>query len=138
MARTPTGSEVLSKAKEAMRQARSAAEVKQALTVILPLEARLSIHKTAQILDVSPAWACQMRRRFIRGNEADGGMQSRGGRRRQLMSLAEEQAFFQGQRAGLAPGQRPDYRQLQALLEHRLGRPVAMSTIYAMWRRHAA
>lgn len=137
MARTPTGHEVLGQAKALAKGAASVIELKQALTVLLPLEAGLSIAKTAEILGVSSTWACQMRRRFIQRSGLEASVGARGGRRRQLLTLEQEQAFVQEQLASLKAGESLNLGRVRAALESRIGRPVALSTVYALWRRHA-
>jgi hypothetical protein len=51
-------------AREAIVAARTVEQLRQAQSVVLPLDCGLSLQQTAQILGVSPGWACQLRRRF--------------------------------------------------------------------------
>lgn len=64
-------------------------------------------------------------------------MGARGGRRRQLLTLEQEQAFVQEQLAALKAGESLNLGRVRAALESRIGRPVALSTVYALWKRHA-
>ena len=53
MARTASGKDVLEKAKEYLSKAKTAEELRQAQTVILPLEYGFSIEQTAAITGIS-------------------------------------------------------------------------------------
>ena len=95
MARPASGKNVLEKAKEALLNARSVEELRQAQAVIMPLEYGFSMDQVAATLGISKGWACQLRMRFIRS----GGLPAetkpkRGGRRRENMSKEEEAAFL--------------------------------------------
>ncbi len=57
MARTASGKDVLEKAKEYLSKAKTAEELRQAQTVILPLEYGFSIEQTAAITGISVRWA---------------------------------------------------------------------------------
>ena len=71
MSRPPSGDiEVLRSARQALSSARTAEQLRQAQAVVLPLDYGLSLADTAQVIGVSPGWACQLRRRFIRGRLA--------------------------------------------------------------------
>jgi hypothetical protein len=138
MSRSFSGSEALPAARRAVRHAQSALELRQALAVVLPLDAGLSLQQTARVLGMSPGWVCQIRRRFIAATAAGGagGVAPRGGRRRQLMTRKEEAEVIAAHRAALDGAASPDLKRLQAVLQQRLGRPVARSTVHALWRRH--
>ena len=64
MPRTASGSEVLEQAQQALREAETVEELRQAQAVVLPLRLGLSIERTAAVLGVSVGWACQLRRCF--------------------------------------------------------------------------
>ena len=137
MSRSFSGSEALAAARVAVCQAQSALELRQALAVVLPLDAGLSLQQTARALGVSAGWVCQLRRRFIAAaGGGGGGVASRGGRRHQLMTREEEAAVVAEHLATLVGSGSPDLKRLQAALQQRLGRPVARSTVHALWRRH--
>jgi hypothetical protein len=103
------------------------------------LDAGLSLQQTARVLGMSPGWVCQIRRRFIAATVAGGavGVTPRGGRRRQLMTREGEVEVIAAHLATLGGAASPDLKRLQAVLQQRLGRPVARSTVHALWRRHA-
>jgi hypothetical protein len=58
---------VLMNAREAIASARTVEQLRQAQAVVLPLEYAMSLADTAQVIGVSPGWACQLRKRFMRG-----------------------------------------------------------------------
>lgn len=97
MSRLASGDdEILMIAREAIATARTVEQLRQAQAVVLPLDYGLSLADTAQVIGVSPGWACQLRRRFMHGQVAGApDAPARGGRQRQNMSLEEER--------GLAP-----------------------------------
>ena len=90
MARTASGHQFLDKAKDLLANARTVQELRQAQSVILPLEFSMSLAQTSSILGVSKGWACQLRTEFIRNNGSMEQKTSRGGRYHENMSLTEE------------------------------------------------
>jgi len=65
MARTARGIEVLEKARELLSKARTADELRQAQSVVLPLKFGFSIEQTATMIGASKGWASQLRTQFI-------------------------------------------------------------------------
>ncbi len=92
MARTASGKDVLEKAKEYLSKAKTAEELRQAQTVILPLEYGFFIEQTSAITGISVRWASHIRVEFIRSGCSPKKF-SRGGRRENL-TLAEEANFL--------------------------------------------
>lgn len=138
MARPVTGdAETIEIAQIALSQAQTLDELRQAQAVLLPLVYGLSLSQTAQAIGVSIGWACQLRRRFIAGRFAGAcGAPAPGGRKRQNMTIEQEQQFLepfieQAQTGGvLVVGQ------IKAALDKRLGRTVALSSAYNLLHRH--
>ena len=64
MARTARGQEVLVAAREALKQAHTVAELRQAQAVILPLEFGFSLEQVAMVTGISKGWVCQLRNRL--------------------------------------------------------------------------
>jgi len=56
MARPASGKDVLEKAKEALANARTVEELRQAQAVILPLEYVFSIDQVAAVMGISKGW----------------------------------------------------------------------------------
>lgn len=138
MARPATGSEpAIQAAQSAILQATSIDELRQAQAVLLPLLYGLSLEQTAQVIGVSPGWACQLRCRFIAGRYAGAaGAPAPGGRRRQNMSIEQERQFLapfieQAQAGGVLV-----VSQIKAALDAHLGCAVALSSVYNLLHRH--
>lgn len=137
MARTAGGADSLEWARAVLAQAQTIEQLRQAQAVVLPLAQGLSLQQTAQAIGRSAGWTCRLRNRFLAGEIAgDGQRESRGGRRRQNMTPEQE-------REALAPflerarsGGILVVSQIKAELEARLGRPVALSSVYKLLHRH--
>ena len=52
-------------ARQAIAAAQAVEQLRQAQAVVLPLDYAMNLADTAQAIDVSPDWACQLRRRFM-------------------------------------------------------------------------
>jgi len=137
MARTPGGFADLARAFEALKGAKTVEQFRQAQAVVLPLAYGLSLEQTAQAIGHSVTWTCRLRNRFLAGEVVgDGQRPSRRGRRNQHMTEEQEQEilapFLDRARHGgiLVVGQ------IKAELEARLGRAMALSTVYKLLHRH--
>jgi len=138
MARLASGdSDVLANARKAIASAQSLEQLRQAQSVVLPLEYGLSLAQTARVIGVSPGWACQLRRRFIRGQVAGApDAPTVGGRRRQNLSVQEEREFLAPFLEQAATGGVLVVSQIKAALDKRLGRKVALASAYNLLHRH--
>jgi transposase len=137
MARKARGSDLLEQAKRCLSKAKTAEELRQAQSVVMPLEFGLSIKQTARAIGVSPGWACQLRNRFIR----EGGISKedkplRGGRRRANMSPEEEEAFLAPFFDKAKEGGILVVGEIKKALDQRLGRNVALASAYNLLHRH--
>ena len=135
MARTATGSEVLEQAQQALREAKTVEELRQAQAVVLPLLLGLSIEQTAAALGVSVGWACQLRRRFITAGHLVQRTRPAQGPRA-YFSPAEEEALLEPFVERARQGQIVVAAEIRAALEQRLGKRTAPSTVYNLLRRH--
>lgn len=135
MARTATGSEVLEQAQQALREAKTVEELRQAQAVVLPLLLGLSIEQTAAALGVSVGWACQLRRRFITAGHLVRRTRPEQGPRAYL-SRVEEEALLEPFVERARQGQIVVAAEIRAALEQRLGKRTAPSTVYNLLRRH--
>ena len=138
MSRPASGDdEVLMNAREAIASAQTVEQLRQAQAVVLPLDYGLSLDDTAQVIGVSPGWACQLRRRFMHGQVAGApGAPAAGGRKRQNMSLQEEREFLAPFLEQAATGGVLVVGQVKAALDKRLGREVALASAYNLLHRH--
>jgi|ERR1700674_528076 transposase len=137
MARRAAGGEFVEVARTRIQQARTIGELRIAQAVFLPLEFGLSIEQTAGALGVSRGWACQLRGRFAKIERGElRPKAARGGRRRENLTREEEPAFLgpyleQARTRGV-----PVVPPVKQALEARLGRAVALSSVYRLLQRH--
>ena len=137
MARPASGKDVLATAKQAVKSARTAEELRQALAVVLPLEHGFSMDQVAAVLGISKSWACKSRMRFIRSGEHPVTPKpARGGRHRQNMSKEEEVAFLAPFLEKAAHGGILIVGEIKQALDARLGRRTALASTYNLLHRH--
>jgi len=137
MARKARGSDLLEQARGLLSKAKTAEELRQAQAVVMPLEFGFSIEQTARAIGVSAGWACQLRNSFIReGGIAGKNKPSRGGRRRENMSLEEEKAFLAPFFDKAKVGGVLVVSEIKDALDQRLGRNVALASAYNLLHRH--
>jgi transposase len=135
MPRVASGREFLAKAKEVLTKAKTADDLRQAQALILPLEFGFSIEQTAAVTGISRGWACQLRTRFIR-NEGKPTQVSRGGRRRENMSIEDEKAFLAPFFEKAVKGGILIVGEIKHALDAHLDRKVALSSVYNLLHRH--
>jgi transposase len=129
--------EFLADAKIMLAKAKTVDELRQAQALILPLEYGLSIEQVAAVTGISRGWACQLRTRFIRNAGKSAAMEpKRGGRRRENMSIEEEQAFLAPFFENARSGGMLVVNEMHNALEQRLGRKVALASAYNLLHRH--
>ena len=137
MARPSRGQEVLTEAKECLKKAKTAEELRKAQAVVLPLELGLTLQQTAAVIGKSVRMTSQMRSEFIHnGCSRHVGKLSWGGRRRQNMLHEEETAFLapfleEAKRGGILI-----VGQIKQELEKHLGRSVALASVYNLLHRN--
>ena len=138
MARPASGdAEVLRNARETIACAKTLEQLRQAQAVVLPLDYAMSLADTAQVIGVSKGWACQLRREFMRGHKAgDPQTPVAGGRKRQNMSVSQEQEFLAPFLESASAGGVLVVGQIKAALDRQLGREVALSSVYNLLHRH--
>ena len=136
MARTPSGHQMLEKAKELLSTARTAKELRQAQAVILPLEFNLSLEQTSAITGVSKNWICHLRTEFINSSGKVERKKSHGGRRRENLSLADEAIFLAPFIGKAKVGGILVVSEIKDALQARLGRTVALASAYNLLHRH--
>ena len=138
MSRPASGDDrILMDARQAIASAQTVEQLRQAQAVVLPLDYAMSLADTAQVIGVSPGWACQLRRRFIHGHKAGTpDAPTAGGRKRQNMSLQEEREFLAPFLECAAGGGVLVVGQIKAALDKRLGREVALASVYNLLHRH--
>ena len=137
MARIARGHVFLDQALQSIANAKTVEQLRQAQAVVLPLRNGLSLERTAEIIGVSRNWACRLRNRFMQGKFAqDVNKPARGGRRRQNFTHEQEVKLLEPFLEQASKGQILIVRQIKEHLEKALGKPMALSTIYALLHRH--
>jgi len=137
MARKPKGQEVLKQAKEQVSRAKTVEDLRQAQAVLLPLEFGLSLEQASKAIGVSVGWVCRLRTKFIReGGILKESRPDRGGRRRENMSREEEAAFLMPFFEKAGKGGILVVSEIKLALESRLGRRVALASVYNLLHRH--
>ena len=129
--------EVLANARKVIATAQTVGQLRQAQAVVLPLAVGLSLADTALVIGVSPGWACQLRRRFMHGRLVGApDAPTAGGRKRENLSLQEEREFLAPFLEQAASGGVLVVGQVKAALDKRLGREVALASVYNLLHRH--
>jgi transposase len=136
MARTAGGHQLLDKAKELLANAKTVKELRQAQSVILPLELHLSLDQTSEMTGISKRWVSQLRTEFIRANGTIERKTSRGGRRRENLSLAQEADLLAPFIEKAKIGGILVVSEIKNALQTALGRPVALASAYNLLHRH--
>ena len=138
MARPAGGSEHIEAARKLLKTARTADELRLAQSVLLPLVLGLSIEQTAQAIGRSSGATCTMRTRF--GKVASGVMapprSKRQLRNRASADLALERQILDEVLGHAASGGVVVVPQIKPAIEARLGKPLALSSVYRMLARH--
>jgi dienelactone hydrolase len=138
MARTASGVEHIEAAYALLRSAKTADQLRLAQAVLLPLQLGLSIEDTALAIGRSPGATCAMRTRF--GKVAAGLVEpprsKRELRNRANAALELEAQILDEVLAAAAVGGVVVVPQLKPAIETRLGKTVALSSVYRMLARH--
>lgn len=139
MARKPTiDSTLLNKAKEIASDTKCANTLRLCQSVLLPALMGSTLEQTAALLGVSRATVPRMQKTFrVRFAESTPAPpRNWGGRRRQLMSPAQEKAFLQPWLEQAASGGMVVVSPIRAALAQHLKKPVAASVVYNLLARH--
>lgn len=137
MARIARGEEVLDSAMQAIANAVTIEQLRQAQAVVLPLRFAMSLQQTAEVTGLSVGWVSKQRNRFIQGKVVgDGTVPARGGRRRQNFTPEQEIAVLKPFLEQARQGKILVIGQIKHHLEEALGRPMSLSSVYALLHRH--
>lgn len=138
MARKAGGADQLASARELLRTAKSADELRVAQAVLLPLELGLSLEQTAKALGRSVGTTCNLRTRYgkVARGERQAPRSKRALRNRANATLEREARILDEVLEGAMRGGIVVVPPLKEKIEERLGRPVALSTIYRMLARN--
>jgi hypothetical protein len=135
MARNPTGYEALDAAKLDILNATTLKQLRIAQAVVLPLELRISLAQTAEMIGMTPGWVARARVRYIAKHSSLKVGDSRGGRRNFLATPDEEEKLV----AEVLKNRRNYWRlpvhTLRDKLIAKVGREIAFSTTYNILNR---
>lgn len=138
MARKAGGADQLAAARELLRTAKTADELRTAQAVVLPLELGLSLEQTARAIGRSVGATCTLRTRYckVARHEREAPRSKRALRNRAHATLEREAQILDDVLAGAMRGGVVVVPPLKENVEERLGKPVALSTIYRMLARN--
>lgn len=120
-------------AEEAVRKAKTADELRMALTLLVPHAFGVPDHVTGQIIGRSRATVVRLRRLFRKGQ---GSKRNWGGRRYGYMTLEQEEDFISQFFDQALQGGVLIVNEIKRAYEREVGRKVAKTTIYRMLDRH--
>lgn len=136
MGRPAMGSEYIEQAFSVIAIAESVDQLKMAQALVLPLAFGLNIDQSARLLGVSRGWVSQLRGRFIAELEGRAAPPRPGGRKHAYLSPDEEAEFLRPYLESAQHGGVLVVPPIQQALASRLGRPVALSSVYRLLHRH--
>lgn len=138
MARKAGGADQLASARELLRTAKTADELRTAQAVLLPLELGLSLEQTAKAIGRSVGATCNLRTRYckVARREREAPRPKRALRNRANATLEREAQILDEVLEGAMHGGVVVVPPLKEKVEQRLGKPVALSTIYRMLARN--
>ena len=138
MARKAGGEDQLESARALLRTAKTADELRAAQAVLLPLELGLSLEQTAKAIGRSVGATCHLRTRYckVARREREAPRSKRELRNRANATVAREAQILDEVLADAMCGGVVVVPPLKEKVEERLGKPVALSTIYRMLARN--
>jgi transposase len=137
MSRPMGGKEVLDDALQAIASAKTVEQLRQAQSVVMPLQYGMSLGQTAQAVGISSGWVCRLRNQFIRGEVVDdGSTPARGGRHRENFTYEQEAELLKPFLDEASKGGILVVGKIKPKLEAALGREMGLSTLYKLLHRH--
>ena len=138
MARKASGTDQVASARELLRTAKTAEELRTAQAVLLPLELGLSLAQTAKAIGRSVGATCNLRMRYckVARHEREAPRPKRALRNRATTTLEHEAKILDEVLEGAVHGGVVVIPSLKEKFAARLGKPVALSTIYRMLARN--
>jgi transposase len=138
MARKAGGTEQLEVAMERLKKAKTVTELRAAQAIVLPLALGLSLEQTALAIGRSVGVTCRMRTLYdpVTGDEKKTTRRKCELRNRAKASLEQEARILDEVLREAAIGGVVIVPPLKPAVEARLGKPLALSTLYQMLARH--
>ena len=134
MSRPVSGKEYIAQAVQLRDSAKTVAQFRQALAVLLPLQTALSVEQTAALLGRTLVWTCQVRRDFIAqqsGHAPRYKSTSQAHVRREKEERILDEVLAQAAQGGVVV-----VPPLLATVQEKLGKPICLATLYNMLHRH--
>lgn len=127
----------IKRARAAVAQAQDAEELRCAQAILLPALTGATLEETAALLGVGRASVPRLQARFRQRSAARKvAPRNWGGRRRALLTWAEEEKFLVPWEEQAKDGRMLVVSSLRAAFAQSLGRPVAATVVYRMLERH--
>lgn len=138
MARPVTGHKHLEAARVLLRNAKTAAELRTAQAVLLPLELGLSLEQTATAIGRSRVATCRIRTRYcaVASGQRPPARSKHALRNHAKATLAQEEKVLDEVLRDAGEGGVLVIPRLKPMIESRLGKPLALSTVYRLLARH--
>jgi transposase len=138
MTRKASGADQVASARELLRTAKTADELRTAQAVLLPLECGLSLELTARVIGRSVGATCRLRMRYVKVARYEEVMPrlKRELRNRAHTTQEHEAKILEEVLAQAAQGGVVVVPPLREKIAERLGKPVALSTVYRMLARN--
>jgi transposase len=138
MARIASGLEHIEAARKLLKTARTADDLRLAQSVLLPLELGLSIEQTALAIGRSSGATCTMRTRFskVAAGEMAAPRSKRQLRNRANTDLERERQILDEVLPDAATGGVVVIPRIKPAIEAKLGKTLALSSVYRMLARH--
>ena len=138
MARTAGGSEHVEAARQLLKNAHTADELRLAQSVLLPLELGLSLEQTALAIGCSTGATCTMRTRFakVASGQVSTPRSKRQLRNRANTDLERERQILDEVFPDAATGGVVIIARIKPAIEAKLGKTLALSSVYRMLARH--
>jgi len=124
----------IAKARQLRDVAKTAKELRKALSVLLVAEANMDAGKASDMLGISERTVFRNRENIR--NQDEGARNTWGGRRHYCMTIEEEREFLRDWEAKANEGGVISVPPVHAALVERLGHSIPMSTTYRLLARH--
>jgi hypothetical protein len=112
------------------------AELRLYQSILIPALTGASLDATAEILGLSRSRVCLLRRQFRAGINGAAPLGKRGGRRRALMTLVDEERFVMRWLEALRGPGAASVAEMHVAYQAAVGRTVPKSTVYRLLARH--
>lgn len=119
------------------RKTKDLSQLRQAQAFLLTCVHGMTVSEAASLLGISVNWVYKLRQDFLKGNLVlSRKASSSGGRRRENMTLAQENRFLHPYFQAAKNGEAIRVSEIKVALEEYLGRKVALSSVYNLLKRH--